>query len=470
MVVTFKSYKPISEVAWCIQDECPCAILWLQEEEEPLRKNYCLVGVGSRGMSMWAKPLVTDYPETACLTGVCDLNLGRVHLAREQLGADVQGFTDFDEMLDTVPCDCVIVTTKDATHDEFIIKALRRGKDVITEKPLTVNAEKCRAILAAEKETGRKVQVTFNARYVPYRTKIKQLIQAGIVGEIHSVEFHWYLDTVHGVDYFRRWHRKKENSGGLLVHKATHHFDLVNWWLELDPVEVAAMGSRRYYAPHRQPMHGARCLTCQVTEDCAFYMDISAPGMKSLYLEQEQHDGYVRDACVFSEDTDIEDTMSLIVQYDRGVQMTYSLTAATAFEGWRVAFNGSKGRLEAFEPECFVTQPDQTQLQMRSQSSVRKRVNWEQATAQTSDVVNAHTVRFYPLFGGVQTFDVPIEEGMHGGGDQRLRDDLFLAVGEEDALKHLAGSREGAMSCLIGIAANVSMAEKRFVGIEELLR
>ena len=51
---------------------------------------------------------------------------------------------------------------------------------------------------------------------------------SGVIGNVVSVDFHWLLDTRHGADYFRRWHRNKRNSGGLLVHKATHHFDLVN--------------------------------------------------------------------------------------------------------------------------------------------------------------------------------------------------------------------------------------------------
>ena len=50
----------------------------------------------------------------------------------------------------------------------------------------------------------------------------------GLVGRPLLVDFSWVLDTSHGADYFRRWHREKQNSGGLLVHKSTHHFDLVN--------------------------------------------------------------------------------------------------------------------------------------------------------------------------------------------------------------------------------------------------
>lgn len=429
--------------------------------------NYCIVGLGSRGLSMYGVPIVNDYASTARLTGICDTNPGRLQYAQAKLG-DVPGFTDFDEMLDTVPCDVVIVATKDALHHAFIVKAMQRGKDVITEKPMTVDAAKCRVILAAQEATQKRLKVTFNARCVPFRTKIKQLLQDGLIGDLHSVEFKWFLDTVHGADYFRRWHRKKENSGGLLVHKATHHFDLINWWIGLDPVEVAAMGTRHYYVPSRKPGHGERCSTCGITQDCEFYLDVQSGPLKYLYTDHEIHDGYYRDQCVFSEDTDIEDTMSLIVRYQRGVQMTYSLTAATSFEGWQVAFNGSKGRLEAFEPEAFITETEQYQYARRSSQDVRRKVDWQIVQLTPAEEMTHYRARFYPLFGGVETFEVAVEHDSHGGGDKRLRDHLFIP-GLPDPLGYVADSQAGAMSILIGMAANRSIAERRFVGIEELL-
>ena len=89
--------------------------------------------------------------------------------------------------------------------------------------------------------------VTFNYRYAPKHQKIKELLMSGAIGRVTSVDFSWYLDTTHGADYFRRWHRLREKSGSLWVHKATHHFDLVNWWLDADPVEVSAFGSLQRY-------------------------------------------------------------------------------------------------------------------------------------------------------------------------------------------------------------------------------
>jgi predicted dehydrogenase len=437
--------------------------------DQQLIKNYCIVGTGSRAMNMFAKDIVLEFKDVAHLTALCDINPGRLEWAKGELGIDIPCFTNFDEMLDKVSCDVVIVATSDATHDEFIIKAMKRGKDVITEKPMTINAQKCRSILNAEEETGRNLKVTFNCRYAPYKAKIKELLVEGIVGDLHSVEFRWFLDTVHGADYFRRWHREKKNSGGLLVHKSTHHFDMINWWLDLEPQEVAAMGSRHYYIPSRQPNHGERCLDCSVQGQCEFYLDISSEKtLKGAYLNNEKYDGYFRDQCVYSEKIDIEDTMSAVVRYPKGIQLTYGLTAATSFEGWQVAFNGSKGRLEAIEPEAFITDKDQTTYSSRANSEVRRRIDWRTTKMGERQELQSDQIRFYPLFGGVETFDVPHQEGSHSGADRRLKNHLFRD-NHSDPLGQSAGSRAGAMSLLIGAAANKSIAENRFISISELL-
>src|SRR5213078_883482 len=136
---------------------------------------------------------------------------------------------------------------------------------------MTIDAESCRAILEAVERTGRRLRVAFNYRYSPSRTAVKGLLQEGIIGRVKAVHFEWLLDTIHGADYFRRWHRDKRNSGGLMVHKATHHFDLVNWWLGAVPVSVFATGKREFYTPtmaRRMGLSGAheRCLNCPEKE------------------------------------------------------------------------------------------------------------------------------------------------------------------------------------------------------------
>ncbi len=92
--------------------------------------------------------------------------------------------------------------------------------------------------------------------------RIKELVREGAVGKILSVDFEYLLDTNHGAEYFRRWHRRMENSGGLLVHKSTHHFNLVNWWIEEEPEEIYANGNLRFYGYTREN-RGERGSACQ---------------------------------------------------------------------------------------------------------------------------------------------------------------------------------------------------------------
>src|SRR5690606_40572226 len=153
-------------------------------------------------------------------------------------------------------------------------------------------------------------------------------------------------------DYFRRCHSQKQMSGGLMLHKATHHFDLVNWWLGSEPDLVLAHGKREFYTPKTArrlglKSHHDRCRTCPEAKACTFQLDLAAdPALKALYLDNERHDGYFRDRCVFRPEIDIEDTMNVIVRYRSGATLSYSLNACNAWEGYQIALNGTKGRLE----------------------------------------------------------------------------------------------------------------------------
>lgn len=351
----------------------------------------------------------------------------------------VPAYANFRKMLKEQSPDGVIVATVDRYHHQYIIAALEAGAEVITEKPMTIDEKKCRAILDAEKRTGKKVAVTFNYRHTPYSTRIKELLREGKVGKIFSVHFEWFLDNKHGADYFRRWHQRKENSGGLLVHKATHHFDMINWFLEEEPETVFAFGSRRFYGPTRKE-RGRRCLGCGHIKNCEFYWDITLSlRTKGLYLEPEKVDKYYRDSCVFSPEIDIEDTMSVNVRYTGGAFLTYSLIAHAPYEGWRMSINGSGGRLEVEE--------------YHSGNRVSDNFNY---------------IRYFNRQGDFITYELAKTIGGHGGGDERLLRMLF--VGDlPDPLGLMANSRAGAMSILTGIAANKSLSSGKSIKVAALL-
>lgn len=285
------------------------------------------------------------------------------------------------------------------------------GCDVITEKPMTIDAEKCQQILDTIKQTGRKLRVTFNYRYSPYNTKIRELIMNDTIGQVTSVHFEWLLNTSHGADYFRRWHRDKRNSGGLLVHKATHHFDLVNFWIGSQPEVVFAMGDLLFYGRENAENRGITKFYYRGTgSDNAkgdpFALDLNRnDSLRKLYLEAEEYDGYLRDQSVFGDGINIEDTMGVLVRYKNKAILTYSLNAYLPWEGYRVAINGTKGRIQ-------VDIGEKTYINAGGEQS------------QEGAVVTKRIV-VYPMFG--ERYEVPVEEapGGHGGGDPRLLEDIL---------------------------------------------
>lgn len=401
------------------------------------KTRLAIVGLGSRGTGMWGSSLTKEYPSLIEFVGLCDHNPGRLALGKELIDTDCPTFENFEQMMRETKPDRLIVTTDDNTHDHFIVKGMEMGADVISEKPMAIDEEKIQRIIDAEKRTGKQCRVTFNYRYSPHRARMWEILQAGEIGELTSVDFHWYLDTSHGADYFRRWHRLVEKGGSLWVHKASHHFDLLNWWIGSDPESVYALGELGFYGKNG-PFRADNCRSCNHTKECNFHFDIMQnEQLKRLYVDNEKFDGYHRDGCVFRNDVNIFDKMAATIRYMNGVQVTYSLTTYSPYEGYRIAFNGTKGRMDA----------------------------WIQESNPTTDA-NYDQIMVSKNFGKREYFHIPQGFG-HGGGDKLLKDQIFIP-GTPDPLQQAAGTRDGALACLIGIAARKSITSGETIMIKDL--
>lgn len=433
------------------------------------RRRYAVVGLGGRAQ-MFVNALAGPYSDRAELVGFCDLNQTRmaVHnrwLAEKFGAAAVPQYeaADFGRMLTEQRVDVVVVTSMDRTHDDYIVAALEAGLDVITEKPMTMDSARCRRILdAAEKSSG-SVRVAFNYRYNPVHAKVREVLATGTIGEIGSVHFEWLLDVRHGADYFRRWHRDKANSGGLMVHKATHHFDLVNWWIGAEPVTVFADGKLFFYGEENGAKRGLardyeRAAGSPAAADDPFAIDLAgSPQLRELFLEAEHEDGYHRDQNVFAPGITIEDDMAVLVRYSTGASLSYHLTAYSPWEGYRIGFNGSAGRLELLVREnTFATPPADQQSASAAQHGDAK-------PGETEALLTLH-----PLWEPPQTLmHGELGQG-HGGGDKRLLESLF-GDPAEDPLGRDADHEDGARSLLIGLAANRSFETGQVVQVSSLL-
>ncbi|MFD0473435.1 Gfo/Idh/MocA family oxidoreductase [Nonomuraea thailandensis] len=308
---------------------------------------------------MYVAALTGEHADVGEIVAWLDPNPARIGYYDAQVGAELglggpaglprHAPDGLERMVAEQRVDVVIVTSLDRTHADLVDRALRAGADVVVEKPLTIDADGCRRITRAVADTGRDVVMTFNYRYAPRNSTLRQIITSGAIGEVTSVHFEWALDTVHGADYFRRWHRDKANSGGLLIHKASHHFDLINWWLGDTPARVYASGALRFYGDQNAAERGLgeRPERGTGAHGDPFSLDLRAdPRLDALYLQAEQHDGYRRDQDPFAPGVTIEDNMAVLVDYRRGARLSYSLNAHSPWEGYRVTVNGTAGRAE----------------------------------------------------------------------------------------------------------------------------
>ncbi|WP_075828072.1 Gfo/Idh/MocA family protein [Cellulosimicrobium sp. CUA-896] len=443
-------------------------------QETDARRRYAVVGTGHRAQ-MYVDAVLGPHRDAARVVAWCEPNPVRAayydDLVRAAGEAPVPTYApdDLEAMIARERVDAVVVTTPDHTHADVVARVLAAGADVVLEKPMTTTGRGCRTIADAVAAHGRDVVVTFNYRYSPRNTALKRLIADGEIGEVTAVHFEWVLDTVHGADYFRRWHRDKESSGGLLVHKSSHHVDLVNWWVGDVPDLVFARGGLRFYGPDgarpagERPARGTRGAPDGPTADAPrdrFLLDLADdPRLADLYLGAEAHDGYRRDQDPFAAGVTIEDTAAVLVQYARGALLTYSLTAYGPWEGYRVSVTGTRGRaeLEVVERGAVVVGPDGRPVldpsaqEAAASGPVRPRGerlvvqrHWEEA----------------------REVPIPVGQGAHGGGDAMLLRDVFRGAGD-DPLGRPAGWRDGLLAAGVGIAANRSLETGQPVRVKD---
>ncbi|XOJ02091.1 Gfo/Idh/MocA family protein [Paenibacillus polymyxa] len=427
-----------------------------------MKKRYALCGVSGRALGQFAKPIHELFSHNSEVVALLDSDPARFEVYRdrfpEHTEVAVYGTSDFGVMVDETRPDCIIVAGRDDTHAHYIVAALERDLDVITEKPMTTTGADARRILEAEARSKGNVTVTFNYRYMPIHMRIKELIQEGKLGRVTSIDLNWYIDTHHGSSYFKRWNRERAFSGGLSVHKSTHHFDLVQWWINQKPVEVFAYGALNYYGAEGEwnpaQEDGRHCRTCHVSEDCAYYSrwtsrsrQIRVPDdhLNQLGTTSQQefpYTSYRPDQCIFDSTIEIEDTYAATVKYSGGALMSYSVNFSLPYEGYRLAINGTKGRLETLEYHMPARTPFPTPVQ---------------------------TIDYFPLFGSKETIHVVHREGGHGGGDPLLLEDIFLGEDKKRPYRILSGAEDGAYSVAAGEAVWRSVEEHRPISIDEVL-
>ena len=427
------------------------------------KRRYAVCGVSQRAIGMYIKPMLDEFTHCAELVALLDIDPLRFKVCKEQApkSADVPEYlaADFDKMIAETKPDALLIVSMDCTHVEYLVRGLEHDLDVISEKPMTTNTADALRVLEAEAKSKGKVICTFNYRYNPIHRKLREMVIAGKVGRVTHVDLNWYIDIRHGSSYFHRWNRMRENSGSLSIHKSSHHFDLVNWWVDGVPEYVHAFGALNHYGPdgvfNPSKKDGRHCNECPELMQCPYKARWAT--RNSTIMAQDDHindflgtkklfTNYRPDQCMFDSEINIYDTFVVNVKYRNGVLLNYSANFSTPYEGYRLAINGTHGRIEAEE--------------------------WGGAGStgfycpRKEDVY----IEYYPIFGTRERIAVKPAEGGHGGGDTGIQEDVFLGVDPLRRYDILANSKDGLNAIAIGDAVYKSIMEKRIIELDEVMK
>ena len=405
-------------------------------------RKIVFCGASQRAVVGYARQLVAEFKGQYGIAGVFDIDQGRMRGFCELLGLDIPRYGDFGLMLDEVKPDVVFISTMDSTHAGYLAAAMERGVRCVCEKPLCVNAQQCRDILKALAANPAATAVTaHNLRYIAEIRKIKELVDSGVIGELRSIAYNEMLDQRHGKSYFRRWNRRKENSGGLLIHKSSHQFDLFNWLVGSRPESVVAQGRLIAYGAKASPFRGKNCHDCEHAAKCPEYVDYRQEELRhNLFYKYKSADGYVPDLCLFDPEIDAEDQATVGIKYENGIGASYSLNAHSAIAGHNMYIEGATGTIE------YISRSD--------------------SSGQAPPELFVNTLRVWRMDGVCETVPVERVEGGHGGADTLIHRDLF---GDEGGGKHLATLMDGVQAVLVGAAANISIATGKAVDVQALL-
>ncbi|MBE6385574.1 MAG: Gfo/Idh/MocA family oxidoreductase [Lentisphaerae bacterium] len=416
-----------------------------------MKKRVVMVGSGMRAVYAFMPYLNQYCRDRFEIVGIFDIDKGVMKGFNDQLQTNYPMFTDFDEMCNTVKPDLGIVTTVDQFHSQFIVKLLDRKIAVVSEKPVCTTAQQCKDLLEAGKRNPEVfAHVSHNARYAPDARKLHELVQEGAIGKVISVRYSEMLDRDHGTSYFRRWNSCKESSGGLQIHKASHHFDKINWILGAHAVSLQATGALLAYGSKNSPFHGERCHTCsQVCPYRVAYEKNPQSHEYQMFFKFREEGGYTPDLCIFRPEINIEDFLSVGIKYSNGACCSYMLTAQANYEGEDIIIDGEKGRLE-FRRARYAGNE-------KSASDDVHKAN----TAYASNIILCR-------YGHGAPEEVPViaEPGAHGGGDKRIFDDLF----SDNPPENLPALEEGIQAVITGAAINESLKTHSEVDVQSLLK
>ncbi len=203
--------------------------------------RYGIIGLGVQGSYYELKIFDEGKAESAVVTAMCDIDPKKIEIMKSKTSnKDAVYFTDYIEMLDSGLCDVVLIEVPHYQHPEMVIECLKRGINVICEKPAGVYTKQVKEMNAVAENSKAKFGMMFNQRTNCIYRKMREMIAAGDIGEIQRVTWiitNWYRTQNYydSGSWRATW---SGEGGGVLINQSPHQLDLVQWVVGKLPVAV----------------------------------------------------------------------------------------------------------------------------------------------------------------------------------------------------------------------------------------
>lgn len=289
-------------------------------------------------------------PRQCSVSGFYDLVPERSEICKARYNIqDAKIYKSLEDAVQDKNTDAVFISTPDFAHVEPVRAALKAGKHVYCEKPMSTTLEDCDATIAAAKASNRIFYLGMNLRHGPVHETIHDIVANGGIGKVLLIEAneHYYG----GRTYFRRWNRFVKNGGGLWITKATHDFDLLNWIAGGRPVRVYAAANLSWYKA--KPGAAKLCRDCKLKLSCPDYFDFETAD--ALPIASEKAGISPVDLCLYNSDKDTFDNGQAMVEYDNDVRAVYSLSVVASRSTRQMNVCGTDGLIEADMEKSVVT-------------------------------------------------------------------------------------------------------------------
>ena len=317
-------------------------------------KKLAVIGYGQRG-SIYANYSLLK-PEEFVVTGIVESDPDRKKLAEKTHACPV--FSDYRDFLKAgIEADLVAIATQDKDHREHAIACVEAGYDLLLEKPIATSIEDCEAIYEASVRLGRKVIVCHVLRYTPFYSKLKEIVDSGVLGDIVTMNTTECVGYYHQAHSFVRgpWHSSEESSPMILA-KCCHDMDMIRYILGKKCLAVSSFGGLTHFTSENAPCGSADyCSDCKYT-DCVykaqtvyeqqgkfrgyFTTDVSDEGD---WREKLVHSPY--DKCVYKCDNDVVDHQVCIFEFEDGVTVSHTMNAFSKTIYRDIKIHGTKAEL-----------------------------------------------------------------------------------------------------------------------------